>query len=113
MQSRRIEGEWRPFAFYESEAATPTQRAEAFQLHHTLPPQSFVMRSFTLVQIRPGEVLALRDHTFTHYKASGKTSRQVEGIDAYRGVIRDEFGLANVPCRRGAGGVGRVTGATI
>jgi N-hydroxyarylamine O-acetyltransferase len=113
VQSRHIEGEWRPFALYENEAATPAQRVEAFQHHHTLPARSFVMSTFTLVQTREAEVLALRDHTFTHYKPSGKTSRVVEGVDAYRGLVQDGFGLSEFPLDEALAAWSRITGATI
>jgi hypothetical protein len=76
-------------------------------------PLSFVMGNFVLVQMLDGEVKALRDHTFNHYKASGKTSRQVQGIDAYRGVIRDEFGLENYPVEEALAAWSKVTGGTI
>lgn len=113
VQSRFIEGEWRPFVRYDSGPATAEERVDAFQMHHVLPAISFVMSTFTLVQTRPGEVLALRDHTFTHYRSSGKTSREVSGMDAYRGLVRDGFGLANYPIDDALRAWSQVTGATI
>src|SRR6478672_4399420 len=97
VQYRRMEGGWQGFAFYEDDVAQPDQLAEAYQHHHRLPAKSFVMGNFVLVQMGGGELKALRDHTFSHYRASGKVSREVHGTDAYRGVIRDEFGLENYP----------------
>jgi arylamine N-acetyltransferase len=113
VQYRRIDGVWQGFAFYEEDAANDEQRAEAFQHHHRLPAKSFVMGAFVLVQMRDGELKALRDHTYSHYKRSGKVSREVHGIDAYRGVIRDEFGLANYPVDEALSAWSRVTGGTI
>jgi arylamine N-acetyltransferase len=113
VQSRHIDGAWQPFALYEGEAATPTVRAEAFQLHHELPARSFVMASFTLVQVRDNDLLALRDHTFNHYKPGGRTTRELHGVDAYRGLIRDEFGLPNYPVDEALAAWTQVTGATI
>jgi arylamine N-acetyltransferase len=113
VQSRHIDGAWQPFALYEGEAAKPTERAEAFQLHHELPARSFVMASFTLVQVRDGDLLAVRDHTFNHYKPSGRTTREVHGVDAYRGLIRDEFNLPDYPVDEALAAWAGVTGATI
>ena len=113
VQSRHIDGAWQPFALYEGEAATSVERAEAFQIHHELPARSFVMNTFTLVQVRDHDLLALRDHSFSHYKPGGKITREVHGIDAYRGLIRDEFGLPNYPVDAALAAWTRVTGATI
>jgi N-hydroxyarylamine O-acetyltransferase len=113
VQYRRIDDAWQPFAWYEDDAADDDQRAEAFQHHHRLPAMSFVMGNFVLVQMGDGELKALRDHTFSHYKRSGKVSREVQGIDAYRGVIRDEFGLPNYPVDAALEAWSKVTGGTI
>ena len=112
-QSRWIDGQWKPFASYEAEPATVEDQLEGFQSHHQLPAKSFVMQNFTLVQTGEDAVLALVNHTFTYYKRSGKVSRDVQGIDAYRGVIRAEFGLAAYPVDEALAAWSKVTGATI
>jgi arylamine N-acetyltransferase len=113
VQSRFIQGQWQPFVRYESGAAAPEERIEAFQMHHELPARSFVMSTFTLIQTRPDEVLALRDDTFTRYRRSGKVSRQVNGNDQYAGLIRDELGLPHFQVDAALDAWRRVTGGTI
>jgi arylamine N-acetyltransferase len=113
VQYQRSAGGWQPFATYVEAVPSADDLAETYQLHHRLPARSFVMGNFTLVQMRDGETLALRDHTFSHYKHSGKTLRRIEDIDAYRGLIRDEFGLPGFPVEEALAAWSKVTGATV
>jgi arylamine N-acetyltransferase len=113
LQERWISGAWEPFARYDLTPAFPGERASSYQRHHSLPPTGFVMGSFTLVRCLPDEVLQLRDHTFTHHTASGKTSREVHGLADFEALIHETFGLPLFPVEQSLEAWVAVTGATI
>jgi arylamine N-acetyltransferase len=113
IQDRWVEGGFKPFVTYEMVAATPEEMEASFQRHHALPPMTFVMHNFRLVKCHDDEVLQLRDHEFTRYRAEGKSTEEVHGLDRYRDLVAGPFGFPGLDVERGLRAWSAITGATI
>lgn len=101
VQDRWVDGGFKPFVVYELTAATPAEMEASYQRHHALPPKTFVMENFRLVRIADDEVLQLRDHEFTTWRAGGKTVERVEDFVRYRDLVAGPFRLPGMDVERG------------
>jgi arylamine N-acetyltransferase len=112
IQDRWVEGSFKPFVTYEMSAATDAEMEASYQRHHALPPRTFVMENFRLVRCTDDEVLQLRDHELTTYRAGGKTVEDVRGADRYRELVGGPFRLPGMDVRRGLAAWEAITGST-
>jgi len=96
-QDRLIDGEWCPFCRYELRAVSRAERDEAYQRHHRLPAESFVVSELRVVKAAGDEVLQLAGADYTRHTPQGKTRRRLENDADYVSLLRDEFELPNLP----------------
>jgi arylamine N-acetyltransferase len=101
VQDRWVGGEFKPFVTYELKPATREEMETSYQRHHALPPTTFVMQNFRMVRISDDEVLQLRDHELTTYRANGKRTETIEGLDRYRELVAGPFELPGMDVERG------------
>ena len=113
IQDRWVEGGFKPFVTYEMTAASAEELEASFQRHHALPPMTFVMQNFRLVTCTDDEVIQLRDHELTRYRAGGKTTEEVHGLARYRDLVAGSFGFPGMDVERGLRAWSAITGATI
>jgi arylamine N-acetyltransferase len=113
VQDRWVDGGYKPFVTYEMSGATPDEMEASFQRHHALPPMTFVMQNFRLVRCTDDEVLQLRDHEFTRYRADAKSTEEVYGVDRYRELVADAFGFPGMDVERGLRAWAAITGASV
>jgi N-hydroxyarylamine O-acetyltransferase len=100
-QDRLIDGDWRPFCRYELREASRAARDEAFQRHHRLPAESFVVSELRVVKAVGDDLLQLTDHDYTRHTAHGRTKRRLESDADFVSLMRDEFELSNLPILEG------------
>jgi arylamine N-acetyltransferase len=101
VQDRYVHGAFQPFVTYELSAATPAEMEASYQRHHAIPPRTFVMQNFRLVRMTDDEVIQLRDHELTTYRAAGKSVEEVRDPARYRELIGGPFQLAGMDVERG------------
>jgi arylamine N-acetyltransferase len=113
VQDRKEHGEWKSYVWYDLEGANEEEMEASIQRHHALPPMTFVMQNFRIVSCREDLIIQLRDHDLIHYRASGKTTQEVFGLERYRQVVADEFGLTGLDVPKALAAWVTVTGANI
>jgi arylamine N-acetyltransferase len=96
-QDRFIDQEWRPFCRFELREVSRAARDEAFQRHHRLPAESFVVSELRVVKTVGDDVLQLINNDYTRHTAQGKTRRRLESDADFVSLMRDEFELPNLP----------------
>jgi arylamine N-acetyltransferase len=101
VQDRWVGDAFRPFVTYELTAATEAEMEASYQRHHAVPPATFVMQNFRLVRIAEDEVLQLRDHEFTTWRAEGKSVEPVHDLARYRELVGGPLGLPAMDVERG------------
>jgi arylamine N-acetyltransferase len=112
VQDRLIEGEWRAFCHYDLLPADERVREGGYQRHH-IPTESWVAGAIVLVRFINDEVFSVRDGVFTHYRAGGKQSRSMRGVDDYEEVVRGALQLPALPIADGIEALRALTGAEI
>jgi arylamine N-acetyltransferase len=100
-QDRRIDGGWQPFCRYDLREVTGDELDEAFQRHHRLPAESFVMDEIRVVQAVGDDLLQLSSAGYTRHTRQGKVRRELGSPADYEAVLRDEFNLPNLPIAEG------------
>jgi N-hydroxyarylamine O-acetyltransferase len=100
-QDRLIDGEWRQFCRYDLREVSREELDEAFQRHHRLPAESFVVSELRVVKTVGDDLLQLTNYDFTRHTAQGKTKRRLESDADFVALLRDEFELPNLPILEG------------
>ena len=95
-QDRWIDGAWTPFCRYELGPPDPSQRAAAFQRHHT-PGTGWVVGRLTLARCTEDAVYRLRDQEFTRFTAQGKHTESITQPEARSRLVTEVFGLPGLP----------------
>lgn len=95
-QDRWIDGAWAPFCRYELGPPDPSQRAAAFQRHHT-PGTGWVVGRLTLARCTEDAVYRLRDQEFTRFTAEGKHTEPVTEPATRSRLVTEVFGLPGLP----------------
>ena len=113
VQDRHEHGQWKSYVWYDLEGATEEEMEASMQRHHALPPMTFVMQNFRIVTCREDLIIQLRDHDLIHYRADGKTTQEVYGLERFRQVVADEFGLTGLDVPKALAAWVAVTGAKI
>ena len=113
VQDRQEHGEWKSYVWYDLEGASDEEMEASIQRHHALPPMTFVMQNFRIVSCREDLIIQLRDHDLIHYRATGKTTQEVYGLERYRQVVADEFGLTGLDVPKALAAWVTVTGAKV
>jgi arylamine N-acetyltransferase len=100
-QDRLIGGEWQPFCRYDLVEVFREELDEAFQRHHRLPAESFVMGEIRVVKAVGEDLLQLNGSGYTRHTPQGKVRRELHSEADYVAVLRDEFELPNLPIADG------------
>ena len=96
VQDRHEHGAWKSYVWYDLEGATDEEMEASMQRHHALPPMTFVMQNFRIVACREDLIIQLRDHDLIHYREAGKTTQEVYGLEAFRDVVCNVFGMTGL-----------------
>jgi arylamine N-acetyltransferase len=110
VQYRLIEGEWRPFCRYDLSPASDAEREAAYQRHHRLPAESFVVEELRIVRVLGDAVLQLGNRQFTRHTPDGRSRRELSSVEEYVRVLADEFELPGLPIREGLAAWWELTG---
>ena len=113
VQDRHEHGAWKSYVWYDLEGATDEEMEASMQRHHALPPMTFVMQNFRIVICREDLIVQLRDHDLIHYRAAGKTTQEIYGLERYRQVVADEFGMTGLDVPNALAAWVAITGAKI
>ena len=113
VQDRHEHGQWKSYVWYDLEGATDQEMEDSMQRHHALPPLTFVMQNFRIVSCREDLVIQLRDHDLIHYRESGKATQEVYGLERYRDVVCDVFGMTGLDVEKALEGWVAITGAKV
>ena len=115
VQDRNEHGEWKSYVWYDLEGTSDAEFEASMQRHHALPPMTFVMQNFRVVVCRPDDdlIIQLRDHDLIHYRASGKTTQEVYGLERYREVVADELGMPGMDVEYALNAWTTITGSKI
>ncbi|HWC29292.1 MAG TPA: arylamine N-acetyltransferase, partial [Dehalococcoidia bacterium] len=112
-QDRLIDGEWQPFCRYVLAPASDKEREAAYQRHHVLPAESFVVEELRVIKTQGDEVLQLAIGMFTRHTPDGKQRRPLTTVEDYEEVLAQEFGMPNLPIRDGLRALQAITGKTL
>src|SRR5690606_11316760 len=93
-----IDGVWTEFCQYDLRPASEEERDQGYQRHH-IPGETWVVGSITLMRYfdATGEVFALRDGRFTHYREAGKLSLDVTAAADYERHLREDLVWPELP----------------
>jgi arylamine N-acetyltransferase len=113
VQDRHEHGEWKSYVWYDLEGATDEEMEASMQRHHALPPMTFVMQNFRIVSCRDDLIIQLRDHDLIYYRDAGKTTEKVYGLERFREVVGDVFGMTGLDIRRALDAWVAITGGNV